>query len=118
TETITSSKDYDFFIAKYDNAGNPVWIRTATGLANLVDSLSVDGGIALIVDPSTGDIYVGGTFVKQMDFRDTNGDVEATLTDGRSDNLLNYELFVAKYAADGTLEWVQGGESGSSAAEN
>lgn len=117
SETITSSKDYDFFIAKYDNAGNPIWIRTATGLANLVDSLSLDGGIALTVNPETGEIYVGGTFVKQMDFLDANGDVEATLTDGRSDNLINYELFVAKYAADGTLEWALGGESGSGAAE-
>jgi hypothetical protein len=118
SETITSSKDYDFFIAKYDNAGNPIWIRTAAGLAQLVDYLSVDGGIALTVNPSTGDIYVGGTFVKQLDFLDTNGDVQATLTDGRSDNLLNYELFVAKYAADGTFQWAQGGESGSGAAED
>lgn len=117
SETITSSKDYDFFIAKYDNAGNPVWIRTATGLASIADNLSVDGGIALTVDPSTGDIYVGGTFVKQMDFLDANGDAEATLTDGRNDDLVNYELFVAKYDADGILEWVLGGESGSSAAE-
>jgi len=115
--TITSSKDYDFFIAKYDNTGNPIWIRTATGLASIADNFSVDGGIALTVDPTTGEIYVGGTFVKQMDFIDANGDVQVTLTDGRSDNLLNYELFLAKYAADGILEWAVGGESGSSAAE-
>jgi len=116
SETITSSKDYDFYIAKYDNAGNPIWIRTATGLSSITDNFSVDGGIALTVNPSTGEIYVGGTFVKQMDFLDTNGDVEASLTDGRSDALLNYELFVAKYDADGNMEWVVGGESGSSAA--
>jgi hypothetical protein len=116
-ETIASSRGYDFFIAKYDNAGNPIWIRTATGLASLTDNLSVDGGIALTVNPTTGEIYVGGTFVKQMDFLDGNGDVEASLTDGRMDNLLNYELFVAKYDATGNLEWVVGGESGSSAAE-
>jgi hypothetical protein len=116
-ETIASSRGYDFFIAKYDNAGNPIWIRTATGLATLADNLSVDGGIALTVNPTTGEIYVGGTFVKQMDFLDGNGDVEASLTDGRMDDLLNYELFVAKYDATGNLEWVVGGESGSSAAE-
>ncbi len=116
-ETITSSKDYDFFIAKYDNAGNPIWIRTATGLANLPDHLSVDGGIALTVNPTSGEIYVGGTFVKSMQFLDGNQAVVASLSDGRNDNLINYELFVAKYDATGNLEWALGGESGSGAAE-
>ena len=113
--TVSSSKDYDFFIAKYDNSGNPVWIRTATGLTSHSDPLSMDGGLALTVDPTTGDIYVGGTFVKFMEFRDANGAVDTVLTDGRSDNLINYELFVAKYDTDGTLLWAQGGESGSPA---
>ena len=117
-ETIASSKDYDFFIAKYDNAGNPMWIRTATGLANLPDHLSVDGGIALTVNPTTGEIYVGGTFVKSMQFLDGNQTVVASLSDGRNDNLINYELFVAKYDAAGELEWALGGESGSGAAED
>lgn len=116
SETITSSGGYDFFIAKFDNAGNPIWIRTATGLASIADNLSVDGGIALTVDPSTGEIYVGGTFVKQMTFLDAEGNVILELSDGRSDNLINFELFVAKYDADGNLEWALGGESGSIAA--
>ncbi|MCF8277088.1 MAG: T9SS type A sorting domain-containing protein [Flavobacteriales bacterium] len=116
SQTITSSKDYDFFIAKYDNSGDPVWIRTATGLVNLPDYLSVDGGIALTVNPTTGEIYVGGTFVKSMQFLDGDQAVVASLSDGRNDNLVNYELFVAKYDAAGELEWALGGESGSNAA--
>ena len=110
--TITSSNGYDYFIAKYDKDGNPLWIRTARGDTSISDTLAIEGGIALTVDKA-GDCYVGGTFVKTMSFLDGSGNSVSTLTDGRNDNKINFEMFVAKYNSSGTLLWTQGGSSGS-----
>ena len=110
--SITSSKGYDYFIAKYDKDGNPLWIRTARGDTSISDTLAIEGGIALAVDKA-GDCYVGGTFVKTMSFLDGGGNSVSTLTDGRNDNKINFEMFVAKYNSSGKILWTQGGNSGS-----
>ncbi|MCC5927009.1 MAG: T9SS type A sorting domain-containing protein [Bacteroidetes bacterium] len=115
--TLHSSADFDMFVAKLDANNNPVWARMASGATNLPEQFSLDGGTSLAVD-SEGNIYVAGTFVKSLTFVSETGDTLQTITDGRDDENLNFELFVAKYSNDGELLWLDGGNSGSTGAPN
>ena len=115
--TLTSSGGYDFYIAKLDPSGNVLWARATAGSSALSTKFAIEGGIAIAVDKS-GDCYVGGSFVKSMSFLSESGDTIVALTDGRNDDNINFEVFVAKYNSSGDLMWAQGGNSGSSGALN
>jgi hypothetical protein len=121
--TLTSTEAYDVFVAKYDAAGQPLWARMANGTTGLsftdpdtnqTEYFSLDGALSLAVD-AQGNAYIGGGFVKSLTFKDADGETVATLGDdaeAESDEI-NFELFVAKYNAAGTLVWARGGDSGS-----
>ena len=81
---------YDVFVAKYDSAGVPVWVRRA-------GSASGDGGEAVAVD-CLGNVYVTGWLGGPSIFGSTN------LPTGGS--------FLAKYTGSGEVEWVRLGEYG------
>jgi hypothetical protein len=108
--TLTASKDMDFFLAKFDANNQCLWVRTASGATNLPSSFAIEGAIALAVD-TQGNAYVGGGFVSSLTFKDSQGATLASLTD--SDDNINLEPFVAKFATNGTFAWVRGGNSGS-----
>lgn len=120
---IVADEGFDAFVAKYDAAGQVLWARVANGATgltftdpdtNVSENFSFDGALAVAVD-SQGNAYVGGGFVKSLTFKDADGDTAAMLGDdaeAESDEI-NYELFVAKYSAAGTLLWARGGDSGS-----
>lgn len=112
---LTSSADYDLFVAKYDPSGRPLWARVANGASTLQPKFSLDGGLALAVDRE-GNSYVGGGFVEELNFKDASGNTVATLRDSGSG--INIEQFVAKYDADGKLLWARGGNSGSKNTNN
>lgn len=114
--TIESSGGYDFFLAKLNPEGDLLWYRTARGSSSISADYALEGGLALALDQE-GHAYVGGSFVRELQFIDENGEPLATLTDGRDDDHINLELFVAKYRHDGTFLWAAGGESGSASAE-
>ncbi|MCH8495996.1 MAG: T9SS type A sorting domain-containing protein [Balneolales bacterium] len=115
--TVESTGGYDFFIAKLDAYGDVLWYRVAHGSSDIDEAFSLDGGVALALDDQ-GNVYAGGSFVKELNFLGSDGDVVHTLTDGRDDMLINLEMFVVKYTQDGEISWALGGESGSPAAEN
>ena len=110
--TLVSSNGFDVYIAKLDSDNNVLWAGMASGSTSIPDYFSLDGATSLAVDDN-GNTYVAGTFVKSLTFQSANGDTLQTVTDGRDDENLNFELFVAKYSTSGDLEWVQGGNSGS-----
>ncbi len=112
-ESLTSSKGYDFYLAKYDRTGTFLWARAAQGMLALADQLAIEGGIAITVDKA-GDCYVGGAFVNSMFFLDRTGNIVTELTDGRNDDTINFEMFIAKYSSSGALLWARGGNSGGS----
>lgn len=114
--TYESSQGYDLFLAKVDANDEIVWIQTGKGAQLSEDFFSLDGGLAMVVD-SESNLYVGGSFVQSLTFTDSAGDSVFTLASS-SENLLNLELFVAKYDTDGNFEWAMGGESGSIGLEN
>lgn len=85
----------DCFIAKYDSAGNALWIRTAGGLGE--DQLN---GLAIDAD---GYIYATGYF-------DSAATFGSTTVKGND----MADIFIAKYDPDGNLLWVRqaGGSNG------
>lgn len=91
---LTSSGNYDTFIAKYDSSGNLVWVRQSGGTAD-------EMGRGIIVG-SSGDCYITGYFDGSASFGTT------TLTSTGS-----FDIFVAKYDAAGKFQWAN--RAGSSA---
>lgn len=77
----------DAFIARYDRAGNLVWVRQAGGTGD-------DRGEGLAAD-SAGNVYVTGRISGAASFGSTN--VTASGVD----------MFLAKYSAAGALLWVR-----------
>ncbi len=92
--TLNSNGGYDAFIAKYDASGNMLWAKQSGGT-----SLEVGRGIA--VDGS-GNPYITGYFEGSAIFGST------TLTSSGS-----YDVFIAKYDANGNFQWAnRAGSSG------
>src|SRR6059058_1299237 len=79
----TSFAHKDMFVAKYSPAGGYLWSRLAGGLFD-------DAGSGIAVD-GTGKVVVTGTFQAAVNFG-----TGSLITAGRTD------IFVARYAADGT----------------
>ncbi|MFA6978575.1 MAG: PQQ-binding-like beta-propeller repeat protein [Ignavibacteriaceae bacterium] len=95
TMTLTSYGGFDIFIAKYDNAGNCLWIKQAGGTLR-------DNGLGISTD-ATGNCYVTGFFNGTTTFDTT------TITSYGSN-----DIFIAKYDSTGNCLWVKqaGGASG------
>jgi hypothetical protein len=84
--TLTSTGNYDAFIAKYDGSGNVLWAKQTGGAG-----LEMGRGIA--VDQS-GNCYITGYFDGSASFGTT------TLTSNGS-----YDVFIAKYDNAGNFQW-------------
>lgn len=78
----------DIFIAKYDVHGNLVWAKKAGGT-------NYDYGNGIAVDTS-GNVYVTGLFIGTVSF----GSLSITSITN------DYDVFVAKYDANGNALWV------------
>lgn len=78
----------DIFIAKYDLNGNFVWAKKAGGT-------SYDYGTGIATD-TAGNVYVTGLFSGTASFGTLS--ITSISTD--------YDVFIAKYAPDGTALWV------------
>ena len=90
--SLTSSGDWDIFIAKYDNTGNYVWAKNMGGT-------SLDAGTALQLD-TLGNIYATGMFMGTSDFDPGAG--IANLSSGVQ------STFIAKYDNTGNYIWAKG----------
>ncbi len=88
TTTLSAAGVNDIFTAKYDAGGTLLWVRPAGGTGN-------DYGNHVAVDRS-GHVVVAGTFQGSAMFGTT------TITSAGGD-----DMFVARYDAGGTLQWVR-----------
>jgi hypothetical protein len=104
---LTSTQDADVYLAKFTAAGEPLWAIAAEG-ASTPPGLSLDGGVALVVD-AQGNAYIGGGFVDRLRIFDRSGAL-GELTDDQQG--LGFEPFVAKFDTNGALKWINGGKSG------
>lgn len=89
--TLNSTGRADFFLAKYDVQGNPLWVDEAGS------SLFSDYGKGVVADPATGEVYVSGRFGGTMNL---SGGLSLNSTD-------NLDMFVAKYNSTGALLWAK-----------
>ena len=88
TTQISSSGEYDIFIAKYDTNGNFQWVQKAGGInSDYVCGISTD---------NSGNCYVTGYFTGTATF----GTTQITSYGGD-------DIFIAKYDANGNFQWVQ-----------
>jgi len=92
--------NYDeIFIAKYDQAGNPLWAKSPPCKGS-------DIALSLSVDKS-GNVYMGGFFGKNLGFQKTE------LCPIKFDSItlipssLYYNLFLAKYNSTGKVLWAK-----------
>jgi hypothetical protein len=82
---LTATSSFDVFVAKFDANMNPLWARQANGasvdeMPDGTGDLRQDGGASIAVDAS-GNVYVGGLFVKKLRFKNANNTTHSTLTD-------------------------------------
>jgi hypothetical protein len=93
--TSASGNFWNVFIAKYNLLGNLQWTKKTSGSGESViigNGIATDGSGVLITGSFNGSAILGST----------------TLTGYGKD-----DIFIARYAADGTFDWaVQGGGSG------
>lgn len=89
----TATGSYDGFLAKYDANGNLLW-------GHQLGSYSYDWINQVAVDPA-GQVYVTGYFTGLVDFDPGPG---TTNVQGHG----MADIFLAKYAPDGTLGWAIG----------
>ncbi len=88
TNLVTAGGE-DIFLAKYDGAGNLLWVEQAGGQWD-------DVGRGVTVDASGGDILLTGDFWYTSTFGDT-----ALTSEGDND------FFLAKYDGNGNLRWIK-----------
>lgn len=91
TSTSGNAFASDIFIAKYDAAGNFVWAKRAGGT-------NYDYGNGIATD-AAGNVYVTGLFTGTATF-DTFSITSTTV---------DYDVFIAKYDANGNALWVKKG---------
>lgn len=89
-QMLVSQGMQDIFIASFDSDGNLNWVRQAGGTGNDVS--------AGIVTAGNGDSYITGWYAGTGIFGDST-----VVSNGSLD------MFVAKYDASGTLQWVRSG---------
>ncbi|ELR71970.1 hypothetical protein C900_01965 [Fulvivirga imtechensis AK7] len=93
-ETTLSGASGEIFIAKYDKDGNLNWAKGIGG-----ENDDNPGGQGLVVDKN-GYVYVTGAFWGTVIFG--KGEANETILEGQ-----NTDIFISKYAPDGTLLWVK-----------
>ncbi len=98
--TLTGGAGSNYFVAEFSAADGQVrWAQKANGTSNCT-------GRAVAVD-AAGQVYVAGDFRQSCDFYEADTVFKSLTSFGESD------LFMIKYRADGTPEWLhQGGGAG------
>lgn len=96
TNTDTTGFWADIYIVKYDASGNVLWAKS-------IGSTGQDEIASIATDPM-GNIFVSGSFGYTTSITiGTN-----TITNATNNNGWGYDIFVAKYDANGNVIWAQG----------
>ncbi len=95
---LTNTGNNDMFVAKFNSSGNIVWAENASGTGDEI-------GHDITIDPSTGDVYVIGSFSGGSI---TFGTLSPLPSSGGSD------IYIVKINSTGTPQWSVGSTGGSS----
>src|ERR1017187_2055984 len=85
---LSSASSKNFFVAKFSNSGNLIWVQQPQGIG------FSDGGLTVDL---AGNVYVSGMFEGSLDFG-----AGITLTNAGS-----YNSYLAKYNSAGAIQWAQ-----------
>lgn len=88
TQISSVNGSHDIFLAKYDNAGNLLWVKSAGGPGS-------ENSVSVALDQQ-GYCYITGEFQETAAF----GTQSVTSSGG-------YDIFVAKYSPAGEILWVK-----------
>ena len=91
-ESLKTSGNRNFFLAKYNKEGAVQWVKVASGDKNST-------GFSIILE-NNNDIYVSGSYNGNLDFE--NGTRALQSKEGKKD------VFVAKYNTAGRFMWAMG----------
>lgn len=96
---LINSNDKNIFLAKYSLDGNLKWVKTSGNFSGALSS-DTEFGSELFVD-SDDFIYMGGLFRNTLHIGDTS------MTAYREPNTANdfFDVFIAKYFANGDFSW-------------
>jgi hypothetical protein len=103
TLQAASVTDVDFFVAKFDEDGFPLW-ASGGGAPSAVTQEDVGRAVTVA---ATGEIYAVGKFKGTAHF-----DADSIQSGNAA-----YEMFIAKYDSDGHLMWVKGGNGPNGSSE-
>jgi len=92
--TVTAHERYDMFVARYDDDGKLLWVRTGGG-----EGRTHAAAVAPMPD---GGVAISGSFARHAVFGAGEAN-ELTVDSDTGDG-----IFVARYRDDGTLVWVRG----------
>jgi len=93
----------DIFVAKLDSAGNFVWARQFPG--TYYSGTEQDAARGIVVEKSTGNIYITGNFDSRVDFNPSPAPADTffltTAANGTED------IFIAKLDSAGNFVWAK-----------
>ncbi len=89
----------DAFLTKFDSSGNFLWAKTWGGSKR-------DVAYGVGVD-STGSAYVVGPFMDTVDFNPDPAVDEIHVSNGISGTVYQNNVYLSKFAPDGTFQWVR-----------
>jgi hypothetical protein len=92
--SVTAVGRYDMFVARYDEDGKLLWVRTGGGEGRT--------HAAAVAPMPAGGVAVGGSFARHAVFG--AGEANELVVDSDTGD----GIFVARYREDGTLVWVRG----------
>ncbi|MFZ1687188.1 MAG: T9SS type A sorting domain-containing protein [Flavobacteriales bacterium] len=99
SHTATVLGDRDALLAKWDTAGNVIWVRTAGGEPAQLQS-DADGGADIAYDPVSDRVVMAGRYSSPNTFFGPH------VLSGGSD--FESDVFVASYDAQGNCLWAKG----------
>ena len=97
TDTFTVNGWDDFFLVKYDNNGNELWVKQFGGSYNSSTIIKSEGAGGLKYDANSNSIYISGSFIGTCNM----GSVTLT-TFGNDKN-----WFIAKFDLNGNCLWAK-----------
>jgi hypothetical protein len=92
--TVTALGRYDMFVARYDDDGKLLWVRTGGGTGRTRS--------ATVAPMPDGGVAVSGSFAGHATFG--TGETNELVVDSDSGG----GIFIARYRDDGSLSWVRG----------
>lgn len=95
-QKFVSGKDGDIFLVRFDASGKKIWAKHAGGSGAFSGQNGENQGLGVVTDDSSN-LIVTGKFIGEVDF-----DGVRLKSSGPNEN-----LFVAKYAENGTLRWIK-----------